>query len=189
MESNEPAAVAGRFLRAFSEADFEAMRAMLAEELVAYVTNADGGIDEVEGRDEYLRRIEEMGLPAARSSVALTQAPVLVGSDRTLVMVEVRSQRGDRALHTSRRTFCESPADGSPNRRWWTQSLPRAPVSGLREKTLASREERQPRLASSGHGRVCYQLSYHSHARSRTQARPSAHGVPCRRSRKERLMC
>jgi len=33
MESDQPTAVAGRFLRAFSAADFDAMRAMLAEDV------------------------------------------------------------------------------------------------------------------------------------------------------------
>lgn len=99
MESNEPTAVASRFLRAFSEADFDGMREMLAEDVRAYITNAEGGIDEVEGREEYLRRIEAMDLSAAHFSVEPTQAPVPVDADRALIMVEVHAQKGDRALH------------------------------------------------------------------------------------------
>ena len=99
MESGQPTAVAGRFLRAFSAADFDAMRAMLAEDVRAYITNAEGGIDVVEGRDEYLGRIEAMDLPAAQFSVEPTQEPVPVDSDRALVMVEVRAQKGDSVLH------------------------------------------------------------------------------------------
>jgi limonene-1,2-epoxide hydrolase len=48
--SDEPAATAERFLAAFSEADFEAMREVLAPDLRAFVTNAEGGTDEVRGR-------------------------------------------------------------------------------------------------------------------------------------------
>jgi ketosteroid isomerase-like protein len=99
MESTEPTAVASHFLRAFSAADFDAMRSMLAEDVRAYITNAEGGIDEVRGRDEYLRRIEAMDLPAASFSVEPTHPPVPVDSDRALVMVEVHAEKGDTVLH------------------------------------------------------------------------------------------
>jgi ketosteroid isomerase-like protein len=99
MESTEPAAVARRFLAAFSDADFERMRAMLAEDAVAYITNAEGGTDRVDGRDPYLSRIEAMDLPSARFSVELTQPPVAVDPRQVLVMVEIRAQRGGRSLH------------------------------------------------------------------------------------------
>ncbi|HEX6229822.1 MAG TPA: nuclear transport factor 2 family protein [Solirubrobacterales bacterium] len=99
MESSGPTAVAGRFIAAFSAADFDAMRAMLSEDLVAYVTDAEGEMDRVEGRDAYLDRVEAMDLPSARFSVELTQPPVPVGGDQALVMVEVRAERGGRSLH------------------------------------------------------------------------------------------
>jgi ketosteroid isomerase-like protein len=97
--SDDPAAVAQRLLEAFSAADFDGMRAVLAEHLVAYVTNADGGSDKVEGREAYLARIQAMDLPSARFSVELTQPPVPVAPDQVLVMVEVRAARGNKSLH------------------------------------------------------------------------------------------
>lgn len=93
-----PAVVAG-FLDAFSDADFDGMRARMAPDMVAYVTNAEGGVDRVEGREAYLGRVEAMNLPAARFSVELTQPPVAVADDLLLVMVEVRAERGGRSLH------------------------------------------------------------------------------------------
>ncbi len=99
MGSDEPTAVAVRFLAAFSAADFAAMRALLDEDLTAYITNAEGGMDVVRGRDEYLGRVEAMDLPGARFSVEPTQSPVPVGSDAALVMVEVLAHKGDRTLH------------------------------------------------------------------------------------------
>ena len=99
MESSEQTAIAERFLGAFSAADFEGMRALLAEDLLAYITNAEGGVDRVEGRDAYLGRIEAMDLPSARFSVEPTQPPVAVDADLVLVMVEVRAERGGRSLH------------------------------------------------------------------------------------------
>ena len=99
MESSEPTEIASRFLAAFSAADFEGMRAMLAEDVVAYITNAEGEVDKVEGRDAYLSRIEAMDLPSARFSIELTQPPVTVDADQVLVMVEVRAERAGISLH------------------------------------------------------------------------------------------
>jgi ketosteroid isomerase-like protein len=92
-------ATATRLLEAFSAADLEAMRSILDEDVVAYITNAEGGLDRVEGRDEYLGRVEAMDLPSARFSVELTQAPVAVDAEQVLLMVEIRAQRAGRALH------------------------------------------------------------------------------------------
>lgn len=80
-----------RFLAAFSAADFDAMREVLAPDLVAYVTNSSGDVDRVEGRDGYLARIEAMDLPAAQFRVELTQRPVPVPPDQVLAMVEVHA--------------------------------------------------------------------------------------------------
>jgi ketosteroid isomerase-like protein len=99
LEPSDPAGVASHFLEAFSTADFERMRALLAEDVVAYVTNAEGGMDRVEGRDAYLGRLESMDLPSARFSIEPTQRPVAVDPDRVLVMVEVHAHREGRSLH------------------------------------------------------------------------------------------
>lgn len=74
------------------------MGQLLAADVTAHITNADGEIDEVVGREPYLRRIEAMQLPAVRFSIELTQPPVAVGPDRALIMVEVAARKEDRSL-------------------------------------------------------------------------------------------
>jgi ketosteroid isomerase-like protein len=111
------AAVVERFLAAFSAADFAAMREALAPDLVAWVTNAEGTMDRVEGREEYLGRIEAMDLPAARFRVELTQPPVAVGPDRVLAMVEVHAERGERSLHNFAAHLLR--LDGERIAEWW----------------------------------------------------------------------
>jgi ketosteroid isomerase-like protein len=91
--------VADRFLRAFDNADLATMRQLLADDVVAYITGADGEETRVAGADNYLAAIAAMNLPAVDYSVTTTGAPVLVDPDRLLVMVEVRAARGDRTLH------------------------------------------------------------------------------------------
>jgi ketosteroid isomerase-like protein len=109
--------VAERFIAAFSAADFGTMRELLAPDLVAWVTDADGAMQRLEGRDDYLGRVEAMDLPAARFSVELTQAPVTVDDDKILLMVEVRAERGGRKLHNFAGHLLR--IDGEQIAEWW----------------------------------------------------------------------
>jgi ketosteroid isomerase-like protein len=109
--------VAKRFIAAFSAADFGTMRELLAPDLVAWVTDSDGAMQRVEGRDDYLGRVEAMDLPAARFSVELTQAPVAVGPDLVMLMVEVHAERGGRELHNFAGHLLR--IDGEQIAEWW----------------------------------------------------------------------
>lgn len=91
-------AVALGLLSAFNAADVDGMRRWLAEDLVAYVTNREGGTDRVVGREDYLARITAMDLPTARFSLVPTQPPLAVDLDRVLMMVEIRATRDERSL-------------------------------------------------------------------------------------------
>lgn len=106
-----------RFIVAFSAADFEAMRELLAPDLVAWVTDADGAMQRLEGRDDYLGRIEAMDLPAASFSVELTQAPVQVDADKVMLMVEVHAERGGRTLQNFAGHLLR--IDGGQIAEWW----------------------------------------------------------------------
>ena len=132
MTSRETAAVAERLLDAFSVADLEAMRALLAEDLVAYVTNAEGGMDRVEVREGYLGRVAAIDLPSARLSVELTQPPVAVDAEQVLLMVEIRAHAATGRCTTSPPICSASRAAGSPSGGWSTRSRPRATRSGAR---------------------------------------------------------
>jgi ketosteroid isomerase-like protein len=110
-------AVAERFIAAFSAADFATMRELLAPDLVAWVTDADGAMARLVGRDDYLGRVEAMDLPAAEFSVELTQAPVKVGPDRVMLMVEVHAERGGRTLHNFAGHLLR--IDGEQIAEWW----------------------------------------------------------------------
>lgn len=98
-QDNQPAVTTKRLLEAFSAADLDGMRATLDPDVVAHITNAEGGVDEVRGREPLLSRIEAMDLQSASFSVELTQPPVPVDPDRVLTMVEIRAERGGRSLH------------------------------------------------------------------------------------------
>jgi hypothetical protein len=117
MAAMSGANVAEQFIGAFSQADFGAMRELLAPKLVAWVTGPSGEMDRVEGRDSYLERIEAMDLPAAAFRVELTQPPVAIGPDRVLVMVEVHAERHGRVLHNFAAHLLR--LDGDRVAEWW----------------------------------------------------------------------
>jgi hypothetical protein len=95
----EPTAVAAELIAAFSAADFDRMRAVLAANVTAFITTGDGGVVEIEGREPLLERIDAMDLESATFTVELTQPPVEVDSDRALAMVEIHAERGGAILH------------------------------------------------------------------------------------------
>jgi hypothetical protein len=73
------------------------MRSLLADDLCAYITNSEGGVDGVVGADAYLARVEGMDVSSARFRVAITQL-VAIRPDLVMMMVEIQAARGGRTL-------------------------------------------------------------------------------------------
>lgn len=91
-----PAETMVGLINAFSTRSETGMRAALAEDITAYVTTADGGVEQVQGRDNYLQRL--LALKAPTVSATVTQS-VNVAPDQAMVMVEIRAERKGRTLH------------------------------------------------------------------------------------------
>jgi ketosteroid isomerase-like protein len=83
----------GRFFGAYGEGDLETMSSLLAPDVVAYVTNAEAGVDRVEGREQFMARLPD--LAGAELSTAITQL-VAVDDERVLTMIEVKARRKGR---------------------------------------------------------------------------------------------
>ena len=88
-----------RFLASFNGGDLAAMRDVLADDAVAYITGPDGEPMVLNGASAYTAALEAMHLGDVDYSVTLTQAPVMVGDDQVLIMVEVRARREAKTLH------------------------------------------------------------------------------------------
>jgi ketosteroid isomerase-like protein len=111
---------AREFFDAYGRGDLDAVRATLDDDLVSYVTNADGGADAVHGADAYVERLPD--LRAAGGTIAVTQA-LEVGDGRVLAMVEIRAERDGRTLHNHAGFLLE--LDGSSiSRMWMVDALP-----------------------------------------------------------------
>jgi len=119
-----PPEIVRRLLDDFNAADIEGMRGALAPDLRAFVTNAEGGADEVAGADEYLARVEAMDLPSADFRVEVTQLAE-TRPDQVMVMVEVHAARGGRTLHNFATHLFNF--EGGLIAEWWmVEALPAA---------------------------------------------------------------
>jgi hypothetical protein len=118
----DPRRLARDLIAAFSANDLAGMRARLADDLHAYITNREGGVDEVVGADGYVARVAAMDLPSADFRVDITQL-VKVRPDLVMVMVEIHAARAGRTLHNhaAHLLFIE----GDAVREWWmVEALP-----------------------------------------------------------------
>jgi ketosteroid isomerase-like protein len=114
-------AVARELIEAFCATDTGRMRSLLADDLRAYITNGEGGVDEV-GAEDYLRRVAAMDLPSAQLSLTVTQT-VAPRPGMIIAMVEVRAARGGRALH-NHAAHCLFVRDGLVAEWWMVEALP-----------------------------------------------------------------
>jgi ketosteroid isomerase-like protein len=115
-----PAEVARRLFSAYAAGDIETLRSTLDDDLVAYVTNADAGIDVVNGRTAYLARLPD--LAATGGSLDVTQV-VAVDAERFLAMVEIRAERNGMTLHNFA-AFLGRTAGGQVHELWMVDARP-----------------------------------------------------------------
>lgn len=112
---------ARELIEAFCAADTQRLRSLLADDLRAYITNRDGGVDEV-GAEEYLERIAAMDLPSAQLKLTITQT-VAPRPGMVLAMVEVNAARGSRTLH-NHAAHCLFMRNGLVAEWWMIEALP-----------------------------------------------------------------
>ena len=113
--------VARELIEAFCAADARRMRPLLSDGLRAYITNRDGGVDEV-GADEYVSRVAAMDLPSAQFRLEVTQV-VTPRPEMVIAMVEVSAARRGRTLH-NHAAHCLFVRDGLVTEWWMVEALP-----------------------------------------------------------------
>ncbi len=90
--------VVSDFINAFEQGNYQQMENLLALDLVSYVTNAKAGLDKVQGRDAYMKRVLAMNIPAVKPNIIVTQMAE-IKENQILVMVEIKAKLKDRTLH------------------------------------------------------------------------------------------
>jgi ketosteroid isomerase-like protein len=119
----DPASTVRDFVAAFAVADAAAMATVLDEGVVAHITNAAGGSDCIEGRDELLGRIGSVDYGAAELTIKVTNT-VEPAPGQVLAMAEVHASApsGDK-LHNFAGHLC-SVEDGRITEWWMVEALP-----------------------------------------------------------------
>ena len=120
MTDSDPAAIATRLFESYAAGNLDGFRSLLAEDMTGYVTNADAGVDVVEGRDAYLGRLPD--LHATGGALRVPQV-VAVDSERALTMVEIRAEREGKTLHNFA-AFLTRVVDGRVREIWMVDALP-----------------------------------------------------------------
>lgn len=119
--STSAESIARELIEAFRTADTQRMRSLLADDLRAYITNREGGVDEV-GAEEYLRRVAAMDPPSAQLKLTITQM-VAPRPEMVIAMVEVHAARGGRTLH-NHAAHLLFVRDGLIAEWWMVEALP-----------------------------------------------------------------
>jgi ketosteroid isomerase-like protein len=121
MTATDPAEVSRAFFQAYADGDRDAAADLLAEDVVAYITNAEAGVDTVTSRDDYMARVPD--LKEAGGEAAITQV-VGVDDERAMTMVEIKvPDRNGKSLH-NHAAFLARVADGKIAELWMVEALP-----------------------------------------------------------------
>jgi ketosteroid isomerase-like protein len=115
-----PDDLARRLFEAYAGGDRDTIRSLLADDLTAYVTNADAGVDEVRGVEAYMERLPD--LHAAGGHLRVTQV-LPVDAERVMTMVEIRAERGGRQLHNFA-AFLAQVSNDRVTKLWMVDALP-----------------------------------------------------------------
>ena len=94
MSGKRPEQVARRLFDSFTVGDLEGMRSCLADDMVGWITNAEGGVDRTDGAEAYLARLPD--LREAQLQLKVTQV-LGIDDERAMTMVAIRAKR--RGLH------------------------------------------------------------------------------------------
>lgn len=120
MSSAEPEAVAAALFEAYRDHRLREMRGCLADDLIGWITNAEGGVDRTDGADAYLARLPD--LAEAQLEVRITQV-LGIDSERAMVMVAIRASRHDRKLENFA-AFLARVVDGLVAELWMVEAQP-----------------------------------------------------------------
>jgi ketosteroid isomerase-like protein len=118
---SDPAEISRDFFQAYADGDRDRAASLLAENVTAYITNAEAGIDTVTGRNDYMARVPD--LQKAGGIAAVTQV-VGVDDERAMTMVEIKvPDRKGKSLN-NHAAFLARVAEGEISELWMVEALP-----------------------------------------------------------------
>ena len=119
---NSPKIIVQNFVAAMIAADFLVLKKLLSKNLVSYVTNAQGGLDFVNGSEDYLERLKAMDIPSVDFNMTINQL-ALINKEQVLVMIEVKAKKKRKKLH-NHAAFLITVKRGKIESMWMVEALP-----------------------------------------------------------------
>ena len=116
----EPQTLLASLLEGYIARDAGTMEAVLADDVRVWATNAEGGVDPLQGRELVIGAL--LSLEAPVFHIEVTQM-VRVSDVQALAMVEIRAERNDRILHNFSSFLARSNVDRIAEL-WMVEALP-----------------------------------------------------------------
>jgi ketosteroid isomerase-like protein len=115
-----PEDVARTLFAAYGAGDVQTMRTCMADDMVGWITNADGGVDRTEGAEAYVARLPD--LTGVESETRITQV-LRVDEERAMTMIAIRATRLCRGLQNYA-AFLARVVDGRVAELWMVEAQP-----------------------------------------------------------------
>ena len=109
------------FISSFSNADYDQMNELLAENVVSYITNAEASVNKLQGRSAFMGSIP-CDVTNVKPQVRITQL-LTVKHNQVLVMVEVKAERKGKKLH-NHAAYLINVENGKISEIWMVEALP-----------------------------------------------------------------
>lgn len=103
--SNISADLVLEFVKAFEIQDFAKICSIFDDHIVMYITNAQAGVDKVEGREQLINRFQEVDYAQSHLKLTVTQI-VTIDPDKVMVMVRVTAHKNNQDLENFSTFLC-----------------------------------------------------------------------------------
>lgn len=110
------------FIQSFETGKSKKLKDIMTDDVKSYITNAEGGINLLDGRDVFIHNIEKLDVKTVKLAVKITQM-VKVSQNQVMVMVEIKTKRKGRSLHNFA-AFLITFKDGLINEIRMVEALP-----------------------------------------------------------------
>ena len=120
MSAAELEDLAAKLFESYGADDLETMRSLMADDMVGWITNAEGGVDRTDGADAYMAR-----LPDLREAELQTRITQVLGIDdeRVMTMIAIRAARKGKDLENYA-AFLARVEDGKVAELWMVEAQP-----------------------------------------------------------------
>lgn len=114
--------IALNFVQAYSELNMLKIKTLLAENIVAHITNKHAELDTVIGRTAYMLRQAESDIAGVEIKLTVPQI-ITINTGQVMLMVSVKVTRGEESMH-NHAAYLLMVIDHQITELWMVDALP-----------------------------------------------------------------